>query len=171
MTGTDAMDAHLTGGRSIDQQRAALKSPPPPPPPPPPRTYLYLPPQLLVTTQRKHNNHHQNSHHDELAPQQEYLGKGWEEIRKNVARVVVALLPGACGPRVEKNNVCVGPAPFAQSAVWESLHIQPRRDLAAGNKKYLVYIYIFTSPFSRGKKNTVPPRRRKIKLPSRPVPP
>ena len=49
-------------------------------------TYLHLPPQPPVT-QREHNTH-QNSHH-ELAPQQEYLGQGWEEIRNKIARVVV----------------------------------------------------------------------------------
>ena len=63
MTGTDAMDAYLTGGGSIDQQRAALESPPPPAPPH--HTYLHLPPHLHnhQLTQRKHNNH-QNSHHE-----------------------------------------------------------------------------------------------------------
>ena len=82
MTGTDAkMDAYLTGRGSIDQQRAALIESPPPPAPPHQPTYLHLTPQQPVVTQRKHNNH-QNSHQDELAPQRDYMGQGWEEIRK-----------------------------------------------------------------------------------------
>ena len=72
MTGTDAMDAYLTGGvdrpaasgTSITAAAATTST----------TTYLHqvLPPQPPVTTQRKHNNH-RNSHH-ELAPVKILLG-------------------------------------------------------------------------------------------------
>ena len=60
MTGTDAMDAYLTGGvdrpaasgTSITAAAATTSTT---------TTYLHLPPQPPVTTQRKHNNH-RNSH-------------------------------------------------------------------------------------------------------------
>ena len=79
MTGTDSMDAYLTGwvDRSAASDTritaaAATTST---------TTYLHLSPQQPpVTTQRKHNNH-QNSHH-ELAPQQEeYLRQGSGKIK------------------------------------------------------------------------------------------
>ena len=42
-------------------------------------TYLPPPPHNHKATMRKHINH-QNNHH-ELAPQRQYYGQGWEEIR------------------------------------------------------------------------------------------
>ena len=144
MTGTDAMDVYLTGG--VD--RSATSG-------------ARITSAVATTYATTYLHNHQNSHH-ELAPQQKSTWcRGGKKSEKNVARVVVALL-GACGPRVEQNNACVGPAPFAQSAVRENLHVQPRR------------------PCSRWKEITVTPRRRKSKLPSlpaegknvyRPVPP
>ena len=81
-------------------------------------------------------------------------GRGGKKSEKNVARVVVALL-GACGPRFEKKNVCVGPAPFAQPAVRESLHVQPRRPCS---RKEEIYTSIYR-----------PVQPRKKNVPSRPV--
>ena len=64
VTGSDAMDAYLTGG--VDRPAASGTTTTA-------TTYLHL-----------HQQHSaaQNSHHDELAPQQQYLGQGWEEIRR-----------------------------------------------------------------------------------------
>ena len=92
---------------------------------------------------------------------------------KNVARVVVALL-GACGPRVKKKNFRVGPAPFVQPAVRESLHVQPRRPCSKKEK------YLYLGPVQprtktipsrpvEENKTTVPSRREENYLPSRPA--
>ena len=76
ITGTDAMEAYLTGG--VDPS-AASGTRIPAATTASTITYLHLPPEPPVT-QGEHN-HHENSHR-ELARQQEYLGQDWEEIRK-----------------------------------------------------------------------------------------
>ena len=144
MTCADAMDAYPTGG--VDRSAASATKITATATTSTTTTYLHLRPQTPVT-QRKNNNH-QNIHH-ELAPRQEYLGQGWKETRNNVARVVVGLL-GACGPPVEKNNVCVGPASFAQSALRVSLDVQPRRPCS---RKEDIYIY---RPVQPREKNYLP---------------
>ena len=71
---------------------AIIESPPPPAPP-----HYLSPPTSATSSNTAQAQQSSEQPHHELAPQQEeYLGQGWEEIRKNVARVEVALLV-ACG--------------------------------------------------------------------------
>ena len=118
-------------------------------------TYLHLPPQPPVT-QGEHN-YHENSHR-ELAPQQEYLGQEWEEIRKqrrpcSGRTSSLSLLVGSGSRRTTSASGRL-PSPNQQSG---KVFTYNRADLAKGKKKK----YIFTVPFSRGEKIAVQPCRGK----------
>ena len=69
--------------------------------------------------------------------------------------------------RVEKKNVCVGPAPFlcATSAVCGKVFIHNTASTLQQDKKN---IYLPSRRSAEEKIITVPPRRRRMKLPSRP---
>ena len=137
MTGTYAVDAYLRGG--VDRPAAsgtrinavATTST---------TTNLHLPPQLPVT-QRTHNN--KNSHH-ELAPQQEHLGQGWEEIRNktSLARVVVARLGGFVG-RGSRRKTSASGRPRSSNQQCGKVFTYNRADLAAGKKKYIFTKVVF----------------------------
>ena len=157
MTGTDAMDAYLTGevnrqaesGTRITTAAATTST----------TTYLHL------------HNHQQHSEDISIrtatmsAPQQQYLGQEWEKIRRKHRPCSGS--PSRSlgrGPRVEKKNGRVGTALFAQPAVQESLHVEPHRP--CNRKEENIYL---PSRSAEEKIITVQLRRRKRKLPSRPA--
>ena len=167
-TGTDGMDAYLTGG--VDRPAAALLESPPPPP----RLHRH---HLQLHRHRSNKHNHQNNRH-QLAPQQQCLGQGWKEIR-TTRRPCSGSTSRRFGRRPRRKTSASGRLPSRNQQCGEFFTYN-RADLAARKRKHISSRREIIHQLSRPANFLCPqftvqlrfhffPRRTSIICPSRPV--